>query len=354
LVYRLPAADGGRLDPRRGLLNLAVAARRGLQPRQVWEHSQKLHGGLDVLAGVNGAEQGAGLELLWGAVGRLLAAVPQADVIADCGRVGVDGPIYDLLAHAASVVLLSRATVGEVIRLRDRVSVLAAALKKRGRSSVRIDVVVVADYRHITSAVEEVGHALRQSGAPARVVGALAHEPKSAEQLRGEWGGKLDKSMFIRTARAIAADLMAGLPEPAAVSAQSAGASGHKAEAPVQPPRPVVANPQGIAERDHRASQQPPGAGQPQPSYRPAPGGPTQQLPHRSAAPSWQPHQPVPAVSPRPPAPGQPGIRGRHAGTPDDPTMAQAQPQPERDETQSATQLPEATSGTPHGRPRGR
>jgi cellulose biosynthesis protein BcsQ len=36
LVYRLPAADGGRLDQRRGLLSLAVAARRGLQPHQVW------------------------------------------------------------------------------------------------------------------------------------------------------------------------------------------------------------------------------------------------------------------------------------------------------------------------------
>src|SRR5579859_5105788 len=131
LVYRLPAADGGRLDPRRGLLSLAVAARRGLQPHQVWEHAQKLHGGLDILAGVSGAEQGAGLELLWGSVGRLLAGVPQADVIADCGRLGADGPIYDLLAHAASVVLLTRATVGEVVRLRDRATAVTAALAKR-------------------------------------------------------------------------------------------------------------------------------------------------------------------------------------------------------------------------------
>src|SRR5258708_11342673 len=44
LVYRLPAADGSRLDPRRGLLSLAVAARRGLQPHQAWEHTPKLNG----------------------------------------------------------------------------------------------------------------------------------------------------------------------------------------------------------------------------------------------------------------------------------------------------------------------
>lgn len=86
LVYRLPAADGGRLDQRRGLLSLAVAARRGLQPQQTWEHVQKLNGGLDVLAGVTNADQGAGLNLLWGPVGRVLAGNAQADVIADCGR----------------------------------------------------------------------------------------------------------------------------------------------------------------------------------------------------------------------------------------------------------------------------
>src|ERR1700735_2175898 len=96
---RLPGAEGEPLDPRRGLLSLAVAARRGLQPHQVWEHSQKLHGGLDILAGVSGAEQGVGLDLLWGPVGRVLAGVPQADVIADCGRLGLDSPIYDLLTY---------------------------------------------------------------------------------------------------------------------------------------------------------------------------------------------------------------------------------------------------------------
>ncbi|MDR0344130.1 MAG: hypothetical protein LBI49_13680, partial [Nocardiopsaceae bacterium] len=37
LVYRLPAEGGGRLDPQRGLLSLAVASQRGLQPQQVWE-----------------------------------------------------------------------------------------------------------------------------------------------------------------------------------------------------------------------------------------------------------------------------------------------------------------------------
>ena len=147
LVYRLPAADGGRLDQRRGLLSLAVAARRGLQPHQAWEHTQKLNGGLDILTGVTNAEQGAGLNLLWGPVGRVLAASAQADVIADCGRLGVDGPLYDLLAEAAVMVLVTRASLGEVVRLRDRSAAVATALQKRGRTATAVEVVVIADHK---------------------------------------------------------------------------------------------------------------------------------------------------------------------------------------------------------------
>ncbi len=212
IVYRLPGDGGERLDSRRGLLSLAVAARRGLQPHQVWEHVQKLRGGLDVLAGVTSAEHGAGLEALWGPVGAVLAALPQADVIADCGRIGVDGPYYDFLAHAAAVVMITRATLGEVVRLRERVAAVATAVHRRGSPGARAGVVVIADHRHFNSALAEVGQALQQARAPAIVLGGLADEPKSADLLRGEWGGKLDKSLLIRTAREIAAHLAEQLP----------------------------------------------------------------------------------------------------------------------------------------------
>jgi hypothetical protein len=215
LVYRLPGGDGQRLDARRGLLSLAVAARRGLQPHQVWEHVQKLRGGLDVLTGVTSAEQGAGLEALWGSVGAVLAALPQADVIADCGRIGVDGPYYDFIAHAAAVVMITRATLGEVVRMRERTAAVAAAVHRRGRPGTRAAVVVIADHRHFTGALAEVAQSLDQGAAPAAVLGGLADEPKSADLLRGEWGGKLDKSLLIRTARQIASHLAGQLPAAA-------------------------------------------------------------------------------------------------------------------------------------------
>jgi hypothetical protein len=207
LVYRLPGEGGGRLDPRRGLLSLAVAARRDLQPSQLWTHAQKLRGGLDVLLGVTSAEQGTGLEPLWGPVGSVLAGLPQADVIADCGRLGPDGAYYDLLVHAAAVVLVTRPSLGEMVRLRDRAAAVALAVRQRSGQEARVGVLVVADHRVFSRALAEVGQVL---GA-ASVLGGIAFEPRSAELLRGEWGGRLDKSLLIRTAREVAGQL-AGRP----------------------------------------------------------------------------------------------------------------------------------------------
>jgi len=212
LVYRFPAADGGHLDPRRGVLSLAVVARRGMQPQQVWEHTQKLHGGLDVLAGVTNAEQGAGLSLLWGPIGKVLASLPQADVIADCGRLGADGPLYDLLAEATTVVLVTRVHVADVIRLRDRAAAFTAAAANRGRRGFGVGVVVVADHKKLRAALGEVQHVLGQANAPATVLGGIAHDVKGADLLAGEWGGNLDRTLLIKTAREVAQHLLVGLP----------------------------------------------------------------------------------------------------------------------------------------------
>ncbi len=233
IVYRLPGAHGGRLDPRRGLLSLAVAARHGLEPGQVWQHAQRLRGGLDVLAGVGNAEQGSGIEPLWGPVGGLLAALPGADVIADCGRLGPDGPYYDLLAQAAIVVLIIRPSLGEVLRLRDRVAAVALAVGRRGGHQARIGVLVVADRRGYRRALAEVGHAVGGPNSPVGLLGGIAFEPKSAQRLRGEWGGRLDRSLLIRTARDAAAQLAAEWP----AGAVRASSDGLGAAAGTQPAR---------------------------------------------------------------------------------------------------------------------
>jgi hypothetical protein len=152
----------------------------------------------------------------------VLAGLPEADVIADCGRIGVDGPFYDLLAQASATLLITGASLGEVIRLRERATAVAAGLQRRGRPGIRIQAVIIANPRHLNAALSEVAHALGK-GSPATVGGGIAHDPKSAESLAGEWGGKLDKSMLIRTARQIAADLAGQLPPLAAPGGPAPG-----------------------------------------------------------------------------------------------------------------------------------
>src|SRR6185437_710469 len=245
LVYRFPAAQGSSLDPRRGLLTLAVAARRGLQRGQLWEHTQKIAGGLDVLTGVINAEQGAGLATLWGPLGGLFAAMAGGDVIADCGRLGADGPPYDLVAQAAVALLVTRPNPGDVIRLRDRATAVASAASARGRRGFTSAVVVIADQRTLRATAAEVGQTLTQGNVPAGVVGGLANDPKGAELLRGEWGGRLDKTLLIRTARETAQQLAASLPaardeDSGPQSMPSPPARGQSARTPAaqQPPYP--------------------------------------------------------------------------------------------------------------------
>jgi hypothetical protein len=209
IVFRFPADHGGPLDPRRGLLTLAVAARRGLRPSQLWEHTQQLAGGLSVLTGAINAEQGASLGPLWGPLGELFAAMAGGDVIADCGRLGPDGPVYDLLAQSAEVLLVTRPGAGDVIRLRDRAAAVTAALQARGRRELVPAAVVLADQRKLHATAAEVSQALAQGSAPAGVAGGIADDPRGAELLRGEWGGRLDKTLLIRTAREIAQELAA-------------------------------------------------------------------------------------------------------------------------------------------------
>jgi hypothetical protein len=328
LVYRLPAADGGQLDVRRGLLSLAVAARRGLQPGQVWEHTQKLHGGLDVLAGVTSAEQGAGLEGLWGPVGAVLSALPGADVIADCGRVGADGPFYDLLAQAAVVVLITRPDLGEVVRLRDRATAVAAALQRRGRPGVQVAVVVIAEHKVFGSAVAEIGRALADGRRPAAVLGGIALEPKSADQLRGTWGGRLDRSLLIRTARQVAAQLSAGLSAPnvptgnaapgnSAVGDGSAPSVSAGLPAPSAPGMMAAPGPRVPAGPGPRLASDPRVATGPRPRVpapawsdpRP-PAGPDPRRPALSAVPSGESPSPLPSPDADAPSPRR---RGRHA-----------------------------------------
>ncbi|GII82649.1 hypothetical protein Ssi03_06390 [Sphaerisporangium siamense] len=224
LVYRLPGMDGTVLNPSRGLLSLGATARRGLRPEQVHEHTQKLVGGLDVLTGLTHGEQAAGLTWLWGPLGRALAALPQADVLADLGRLGAHPQINELIAEAELTLLFTRPSLDHVAHLRERLALMTG----------EIGVVVIAEPRSYRSSIEEVRRIVAATGVDAAFVAGLAYDPKGAELLRGQWGGRLDRSLLIRTARELAGRLAARVAPGRAPAAEPPRSRGVSAE----PPRP--------------------------------------------------------------------------------------------------------------------
>ncbi|MGH3388393.1 MAG: hypothetical protein ACRDOO_05890 [Actinomadura sp.] len=206
LVYRLPG-EGGMLNPARGLLSLAATARRGLRPDQIGEHCQRLVGGLDVLVGLTNGEQAQGLTWLWGPLGRAFATSAPVDVLADCGRLSAGTPLVDLLREADLVVLFTRPTFEQVAHLRERVTALGAEL----RGGPPVGIVVIADPRDYQRTIAEVTRIVASARLPAAVLGGFALDPKGAEMLRGQWGGRLDRSLLIRSAREVAGGLMGRL-----------------------------------------------------------------------------------------------------------------------------------------------
>ncbi|MFF7310307.1 hypothetical protein [Streptomyces sp. NPDC008137] len=231
LVYRSAAAHGGPLNPNTGMLSIAATARRGLVPDQLWDHVQPLSGGLEVLVGLGNAEQAAGLAGLWPTLGHSFAALADspnaaADVIADCGRICGDTPAVELLPHAALVLLISRTEPEAIARVRDRAAALASKLHggSRGAASLgtpMIGVVLIADTGTAGKLASQVNDMLVHAQTGARVVGTIADDPAGADQLAGRRRGRLDKSLLIRTARKVSADIYQQYGAAWAASAQA-------------------------------------------------------------------------------------------------------------------------------------
>jgi hypothetical protein len=206
IALRLRGPGGVPLSPETGLLSLAVGVRRGAAPQQVFEHVQRLGGGLEVILGLAAGEQATGLAGLWSPISMLLERVPEVDVIADCGRLYHGSPATDVVVHASAVVLVTRPAVDAVAHLRSRAAAVVSELNSRSTVAPPVFVVVVTGPRDTRSA-PEIQLVLRQAQIKATVIGRIALDPRAAGMLAGEWVGRLDRSLLIRSAREVAARL---------------------------------------------------------------------------------------------------------------------------------------------------
>lgn len=206
VAFRLRGPRGAPLSPDTGLLSLAAAVRRGIRPEQIFEHTQRLDGGLEVLLGLARAEQAAQVDGVWAPMATVLAGIPGVDVIADCGRLYPRSPALDVLGHSGAVLLVTRPAIDAVAHLRARASALASALNSHVPGGIPLYVGVLTSSRDDKSP-REIDLVLRQANVPASVVGRVAYDAQGAGMLTGEWLGRLDRSLLVRSVRQIAGRL---------------------------------------------------------------------------------------------------------------------------------------------------
>ena len=213
VALRLRGPRGVPLSPETGLISLAVAVRRGAQPHQVFEHVQRLDGGLEVVVGLTTGEQGSGLAGMWGPVGELLDRVPGVDVVADLGRLYPASPAADVLPSATAIVLVTRPSIDAVAHLRARAATVLRDLDRGPSGTPSVTCVVVTTPRDDASP-KQIETVLRQAGLPVPVIGRIAHDPKGAGMLAGDWVGRLDRSLLVRSTREVVGRLAQRLSAP--------------------------------------------------------------------------------------------------------------------------------------------
>ena len=145
-------ADGGSLAIRYqlgrqpGLLTLAAAGRHGLGRDELWAHAQELPGGLAAILAPERADRAtAVLSANAKNLGAWLAALPDVDVIADCGRLSPTSPAVVFAAHADLVLFVARPTAEQIQPAAER----AAALRGSSGSTATTAMPVAA----VTSAL---------------------------------------------------------------------------------------------------------------------------------------------------------------------------------------------------------
>lgn len=223
-----------------GLVSLAAATRRRVDPELVWEHTQPAgRDGQMLLAGPVAAEQA---RAALGMAGGLLAQLRRldADVLLDCGRLDPASPTLALFGAADAAVLVVRPQLADLHHLADW-------LARHRPDHPRLGVVLVGP---AAFAATDIATTLR-----IEVWGELPHDPAGVSGLTvdpARWGAR---SPLARHARSLADTLTARL---ALAGAHPAGAD--RAGVPVDDRAPLDARPQGepvdVADRAGSASHQ--------------------------------------------------------------------------------------------------
>lgn len=217
-LFRLTRAEGGLLYPEPTLLSLAADARAGLDPATLPDYAQPTRPGVAVIVAPPTVAAMAPTARLWPAI-TTAATAWTGTVLADLGRLYPGHPAAAALLPASSLVLLvTRADVAGLYRLRERVTELAAQLAPAEHGETRLLVVPRVPAARRREAAAQVGELLGALGSPALVAEVIPDDPKSAAALSRGLVGRRER----RRPLARAVDTLIATIGPATVTQPSA------------------------------------------------------------------------------------------------------------------------------------
>ncbi|QCX28298.1 ParA family protein [Nocardioides jishulii] len=202
LLWRCRGVDGEPLDPDRGLLSLAAAARRDADETTLGEHLQETAVGTPVLVGITSQDQLTGIGSVWTQLPSLLAA-HDTDVLIDCGRVTAGSASLPVALRADAMLFVVRPDIEGVAHLRSRLLQLRSSLRPGDGDGTPVLIAVATSYRDRDSA-PHLQQLLEAEGIGGEVVGIVAHDPKAAQVFSSTRVGNPAKSLLARSAKVVA------------------------------------------------------------------------------------------------------------------------------------------------------
>ncbi len=204
LVYRLRTQDGRPLDGDRGVVSLAAAVRR--EPNVPLEdHVTVIDGGLSVLVGLSRPDQAIAIGSGWAQLASTLQR--RGDVIADVGRLAPGAPSLGVALASDLTIMVTRPGVENYGHLRERLTWLQE--NSRHSEPIRLAVLLIAPWKSRHEG-KDLDRLLRSSGLDVPIVGLLPEDTAAADALAGRRPRALRRTLLVRSARTVAATIVAG------------------------------------------------------------------------------------------------------------------------------------------------
>lgn len=212
VALRLQRSDGRAMDPERGLLSLLPAARRGLLPETVAQHTQEAVGGQPVLAGLPGPEQALAVAPLWPQLSEAFSKVPGADMFIDVGQVQSRSEHLPLIQHSDLLLCVYRPTAWSALHSRRRIESIGETLRDYG---VRVGIIGVSSPDQ-ESDRQMAASAIRTGLDWVADYGGIAFDPRAVVMFEGVVVYRPERTLLARSGRTVAERVYADLSAVAA------------------------------------------------------------------------------------------------------------------------------------------